>query len=143
MTKNASKIPPFHYSFKMKDHKSTRKFYGDILGCEEGRSNETWLDFDFFGHQVTAHLSDKFPELDYCGLVDGVAVPIPHFGVILSLKDYTKVKEALEHHQYPFIVKPQVRYPGKPEEQHTLFIIDPSGNPLEFKSYSGTENDFI
>ena len=138
-----TKIPPFHYSFKMKDHQSTREFYGDILGCEEGRSNETWLDFDFFGHQVTAHLSDTFPELDYCGFVDGVALPIPHFGVILSLKDYTKVKDALERHQYSFIVKPQVRYEGKREEQHTLFIIDPSGNPLEFKSYSVVEKDFI
>ena len=127
----------------MKDHQSTREFYGDILGCEEGRSNETWLDFDFFGHQVTAHLSDTFPELDYCGFVDGVAVPIPHFGVILSLKDYTKVKDALERHQYSFIVKPQVRYEGKREEQHTLFIIDPSGNPLEFKSHSVVEKDFI
>lgn len=127
----------------MKDHQSTRDFYGKILGCKEGRSNKTWLDFDFFGHQVTAHLSDSFPDLDYCGLVDGVAVPIPHFGVILPLKDYIKVKEALERHQYSFIVKPQVRYQGKREEQHALFIIDPSGNPLEFKSYSCVEADFI
>ena len=136
-------MPPFHYSFKMKDFASTRHFYGDILGCEEGRSNETWLDYDFFGHQLTAHLSANFPELDYCGLVDGVAVPIPHFGVVLSLGNYIKVKENLQKHDYPFVVKPYVRYPGKDTEQHTLFIIDPSGNPLEFKSYSGTEEDFI
>lgn len=136
-------MPPFHYSFKMKDHNSTRDFYGRILGCAEGRSNETWLDFDFFGHQVTAHLSNNFPELDYCGLVDGVSVPIPHFGVVLSLPDYQKVKENLEKNDYPFVVKPQVRYPGKKEEQHTLFILDPSGNPLEFKSYSGVDDDFI
>ena len=78
-------MPPFHYSFKMKDHNRTRHFYGDILGCREGRSNETWLDFDFFGHQVTAHLSDDFPELDYCGLVDGVAVPIPTLALYFPL----------------------------------------------------------
>lgn len=136
-------MPPFHYSFKMKDFESTRMFYTNILGCIEGRSGESWVDFDFFGHQLTAHLSDNFPELDYCGLVDGVAVPIPHFGVILSLTEYLKVKVSLEENNYSFIVIPQVRYPGKKEEQHTLFIIDPSGNPLEFKSYSGTDADFI
>ena len=136
-------MTPFHYSFKMKDFKSTRHFYGTILGCIEGRSNETWLDFDFFGHQVTAHLSADFPELDYCGLVDGVAVPIPHFGVLLALSNYEKVRDNLNKHNYPFIVEPQVRYEDKPEEQHTLFILDPSGNPLEFKSYSGTDEDFV
>mgnify|MGYP000672259114 CR=1 FL=1 len=136
-------MPPFHYSFKMKDFDSTRTFYGEILGCEEGRSNDTWIDFDFFGHQVTAHLSDNYPPLDYCGLVDGVSVPIPHFGVLLSLEDYEKVRIALEARDYPFIVKPQIRYPGKKEQQHTLFILDPSGNPLEFKSYSGTDAEFI
>ncbi|MDG1708655.1 MAG: dioxygenase [Emcibacteraceae bacterium] len=138
-----NKTPPFHYSFKMKDHVSTRDFYGRVLGCVEGRSNETWLDFDFFGHQITAHLSDNFPELDYCGLVDGIAVPIPHFGVVLPLPEYLKVKEALIENNYPFVVKPYIRYEGKREEQHSLFIIDPSGNPLEFKSYSGVDEDFI
>lgn len=127
----------------MKDHDSTRDFYGRILGCREGRSNETWLDFDFFGHQITAHLSNNFPELDYCGLVDGIAVPIPHFGVVLPLSDYLTVKEALVKNNYPFVVEPYVRYKGKREEQHSLFIIDPSGNPLEFKSYSGVEEDFV
>ena len=136
-------MPPFHYSFKMKDFEATRNFYAGLLGCEEGRAGETWLDFDFFGHQVTAHLSDNFPELDYCGLVEGVSVPIPHFGAVLSLPDYLRIKEKLEAANYPFTVKPQVRYPGKETEQHTLFILDPSGNPLEFKSYSGTEEDFI
>lgn len=136
-------MQPFHYSFKMKDFERTRGFYVDILGCVEGRSNETWIDFDFFGHQLTAHLSDDFPALDYCGMVDGVAVPIPHFGVLLTLDDYEKVRENLVKLNYSFIVKPQVRYQGKKEQQHTLFILDPSGNPLEFKSYSGTEEDFI
>lgn len=136
-------MPPFHYSFKMKDFTETRKFYAGLLGCEEGRAGETWLDFDFFGHQVTAHLSDNFPPLDYCGLVDGVSVPIPHFGAVLSLSDYLRIKEKLEEVDYPFIVKPQIRYEGKETQQHTLFILDPSGNPLEFKSYSGTEEDFI
>ncbi len=136
-------MPPFHYSFKMKDFDSTRKFYGEILGCAEGRSGESWVDFDFFGHQVTAHQSDNIQELDYCGKVDGVSVPIPHFGAVLPLADYEKLRDNLIKHDYPFIVKPQVRYEGQKEQQHTLFILDPSNNPLEFKSYSGTEEDFI
>lgn len=136
-------MPPFHYSFKMKDFETTRNFYCNILDCAEGRCGDTWIDFDFFGHQVTAHLSRDFAKLDYCGLVDGISVPIPHFGVVLSLPEYLRIKEKLQQENYPFIVKPQVRYEGKPTEQHTLFILDPSGNPLEFKSYSGTDEDFI
>lgn len=136
-------MPPFHYSFKMRSFENTREFYGEILDCEEGRSGDSWIDFNFFGHQLTAHLSDNFPDLDYCGLVDGVAVPIPHFGVVLSLDDFNRVRKNLEARDYPFIVKPQVRYEGQKEEQHTLFILDPSDNALEFKSYSGTDQDFI
>ncbi len=134
---------PFHYSFKMRDVESTREFYDEILGCKEGRSGKSWIDFNFFGHQLTAHLAADFPALDYCGEVDGVAVPIPHFGVVLSLEDYERIREKLEVLDYPFIIKPQIRYEGTKAQQHTMFILDPSDNPIEFKSYSGTEEDFI
>ncbi len=134
---------PFHYSFKMRDLDETRQFYTDILGCEEGRSTEHWIDINFFGHQITAHLSDNFPQLDYCGEVDGIAVPIPHFGMVLSLDIYERIRISLEENNYPFVIKPYVRYPGKPEQQHSMFILDPSGNPIEFKSYSGTQEEFI
>ncbi|MEH6444893.1 MAG: VOC family protein [Oceanospirillaceae bacterium] len=134
---------PFHYSFKVKDIESTKEFYGQLLGCTQGRSTQSWIDFDFFGHQMSAHIADNIPPLDYCGLVDGIKVPIPHFGVIIGFAEYEAVREKLEAINYPFIVKPQIRYAGKPEQQHTLFILDASGNPLEFKSYSGTSKQFI
>ncbi|MFT5708671.1 MAG: extradiol dioxygenase family protein [Oceanospirillaceae bacterium] len=134
---------PFHYSFKIKDIDSTREFYGKLLGCKEGRSTEHWIDFDFFGHQMSAHIAENIPPLDYCGLVDGIKVPIPHFGVIISVAEYVAIREKLETINYPFIVKPQIRYAGKPEQQHTFFILDASGNPLEFKSYSGISEQFI
>lgn len=127
---------PFHYAFKVRDLASTRHFYIDLLGCAEGRSTETWVDFDFFGHQLSAHVSAAIPPLDYCGKVDGVSVPIPHFGCVLPPSEFDAVAKALEKGGVDFIVKPQVRYAGQAGEQRTLFVLDPSGNPLEFKSLS-------
>ncbi|MDW3208416.1 MAG: dioxygenase [Reichenbachiella sp.] len=132
----------FHYAFKVKDIESTRKFYVDILGCEEGRSTETWIDFNFFGHQLSAHLSDDIPPLDYCGKVDGINVPIPHFGCLLSPADFQKVRQQLEAAQVEFLVKPQERYKGQTGEQHTMFVFDLSGNPLEFKSFKDDNEVF-
>jgi len=108
----------FHYAFKIKDIPSTRKFYIDILGCEEGRSTESWIDFNFFGHQLSAHISDNINELDYCGHVDGVSVPIPHFGAIVSMERFDEIKERLQASDISFIVEPQVRYEGKPGETY-------------------------
>lgn len=126
-------MTPFHYAFKVKDLNTTRNFYCNILGCKEGRSTATWIDFDFFGHQLSAHISNDIKELDYCGLVDGIAVPIPHFGCVLSGTDFEKVKNKLILHHIEFIVKPQLRYSGKAEAQNTMFVLDFSGNPIEFK----------
>jgi extradiol dioxygenase family protein len=126
----------FHFAFKVKDINSTRKFYIDILGCKEGRSTDTWIDFDFFGNQLSAHISDKFPELDYCGKVDGISVPIPHFGCLLDKADFERVQNKFELADVEFVIKPQKRYEGRVGEQMIMFVFDFSGNPIEFKSFS-------
>ena len=89
-------MKPFHYAFKVKDIATTRQFYLDILGCEEGRSTDGWIDFNFFGNQLSAHVSDNFPDLDYCGKVDGISVPIPHFGCLLAIDEFKRIQEKLE-----------------------------------------------
>lgn len=136
-------MQPFHYSFKVKDISSTREFYSELLDCDEGRSTDTWIDFDFFGHQMSAHVAQNIAPLDYCGLVDGVKVPIPHFGVILKFAEFERLKNKLLSIDYSFILEPQVRYAGLPEEQHTMFLLDASQNPLEFKCYTGTAKEFL
>lgn len=133
----------FHLAFKVKDLQSTRAFYIDLLGCKEGRSTNTWVDFDFFGHQLSAHVSDDFPELDYCGHVDGVKVPIPHFGCLLSVEEFDKIHRKLEEAQVRFVVKPQVRYEGQRGEQLTMFVFDYSGNPIEFKAFKDEGDVFV
>lgn len=132
----------FHYAFKVKDLASTRKFYIDIMGCKEGRSTETWVDFDFFGNQLSAHISTIFPELDYCGKVDGISVPIPHFGCLITIEDFIKIQQKFESKNIDFLIKPQQRYKGKTGEQLTMFVFDFSGNPLEFKAFSNNEEIF-
>ncbi|MFD2512297.1 VOC family protein [Pontibacter locisalis] len=132
----------FHYAFKVKDIESTRKFYVEILGCKEGRSTEHWIDFDFFGNQLSAHVSANIPELDYCGQVDGISVPVPHFGCILKKEEFSSLQERLTAHDIKFVVKPYTRYEGKPGEQQTMFFLDPSGNPLEFKAFRNEEEVF-
>ncbi len=127
---------PFHYAFKVKDIESTRKFYIEILGCTEGRFTDTWIDFNFFGNQLSAHVSEDFPVLDYCGIVDEVKVPIPHFGCLLEKSIFLTIQTKFERENIEFIVKPQMRYEGKIGEQITMFVFDYSGNPLEFKSFS-------
>jgi len=125
----------FHYAFKVKDIASTRKFYIDLLGCAEGRSTERWIDFDFWGHQLSAHVSKYIEPLDFCGLVDGTSVPIPHFGCIINKSAFKKIQERLELHPIEFMIKPKVRFEGQPGEQLTMFFCDFSGNPIELKSY--------
>lgn len=133
---------PFHYAFKVKDLASTRKFYIDILACKEGRSSESWIDFDFFGNQLSAHISDDIPKLDYCGKVDGISVPIPHFGCILEREEFVRIQRKLESEEVKFIIKAQKRYEGKVGEQMTMFVFDFSGNPIEFKSFSKVDEVF-
>ena len=132
----------FHFAFKVKDIESTRKFYVEILGCEEGRSTESWIDLDFFDNQLSAHVSNNLPELDYCGKVDGISVPIPHFGCLLEKSEFERIQKNLELEKIDFIVKPQKRYEGKTGEQMTMFVFDYSGNPIEFKSFSNNNEVF-
>ena len=131
----------FHYAFKVKDIDSTRRFYMGLLGCEEGRSTTSWIDFNFFGNQLSAHISSDITDLDYCGLVDGITVPIPHFGCLLEVSEFLEIQQRLTQEKIEFIVKPQMRYKDKEGEQLTMFFLDFSGNPIELKAY--TNNDEI
>lgn len=133
---------PFHFAFKVKDIETTRKFYVEILGCPEGRYTETWIDFDFFGNQLSAHISHLLPGPDYCGKVDGISVPVPHFGCVLDMEQFKTVQQNFERHHIEFIVKPQTRYENKKGEQLTMFVLDFSGNPLEFKAFKNEDEIF-
>ncbi len=135
-------LRPMHYSFTVKDLASTRYFYMELLGCKEGRSTETWVDFDFFGNQLSAHISKKTGQLEYCGLVDGVTVPLPHFGAIVEHKDFQRIQETLLEAKVQFIIPPSLRFQGKPGEQYIMFFLDPSGNALEIKSFPDESNVF-
>ncbi|WP_103069401.1 VOC family protein [Aquimarina sediminis] len=133
----------FHYAFKVKDIKSTKEFYTNILGCQSGRETEHWVDFNFFGHQISAHISDNIPSLDYCGSVDQVKVPIPHFGCILQEEEFDLVCKKLKANQIDFIIQPQTRYKDQNGEQKTMFVLDFSNNAIEFKCFAQQENIFI
>ena len=106
----------FHYAFKVKDIASTRQFYIALLNCIEGRSTEDWIDFNFFGNQLSAHVSKDIPALDYCGNVDGIKVPIPHLGCLITVKEFEGIQSKLESIQTKFIIKPTLRYEGKTVE---------------------------
>ena len=125
---------PFHFAFAVKDLASTRRFYGELLGCAEGRSTDTWVDFDFFGNQISAHLGTPAPPAAL-GHVDGVEVPIPHTGALLPWDTFDALARRLESAGVRFVIPPSVRYRGRPEEQATMFLLDPSGNALELKAF--------
>jgi len=133
---------PFHYAFKVKDIASTRSFYVDVLGCNEGRSTDHWIDFDFFGNQLSAHVSSEQPPLDYCGKVDSIAVPIPHFGCVVDYERFQQIHQRLVQHGAKFIIEPYTRYEGQTGEQRTMFLLDNSGNPLEFKAFKNPQEMF-
>ena len=124
----------FHHAFLVRDLEETRRFYVDLLGCREGRSTETWVDLDLFGNQLTAHLGTP-PAPANVGRVDGITVPLPHFGVIVSFEEYEQIAARLIAAGVAFVVTPRLRYPGQPGEQGTFFFLDPSGNALEFKAF--------
>jgi len=132
----------FHFAFIVKDLASTRRFYRDVLGCREGRSTETWVDFDFFGNQISAHTSGAVMKTENTGHVDGIAVPMPHFGTILEWDEFAALAERIRASKHPFVIDPRIRYAGQPGEQATMFLLDPSGNALEFKSFRNPEHVF-
>ncbi|HET6603313.1 MAG TPA: VOC family protein [Xanthomonadaceae bacterium] len=135
-------MSPFHYAFKVSDLEATRSFYVQVLGCREGRSAPTWIDFDFFGHQLSAHLSGQVPQPDFCGQSDGVRVPIPHFGAVLRAEAFHRIRAALEAHAVAFVIAPYLRYPGGIGEQWTMFFLDPSGNAIELKAPTASDGLF-
>lgn len=128
--------PRFHLAFPVHDLSEARAFYGDFLGCREGRSTDEWVDFDFFGHQIVAHLSPAAVGNNAHNCVDGDAVPVRHFGVVLSLSEWHELAQRLAAKEARFLIGPTVRFRGQPGEQATMFVQDPSGNALEFKAFA-------
>lgn len=126
----------FHLAYPVKDKAITRKFYGEILGCTQGREAETWIDFDFFGHQLSFHVRpDAFSRPDVTNEVDGKNVPVRHFGAVLEWDDWHILRDRLIKVDTDFIIAPYIRFEGQVGEQATMFFLDPSGNALEFKSF--------
>ncbi len=132
----AAAIPPFHLAFPVHDLAEARRFYGGLLGCPEGRSSEAWIDFNLYGHQVVAHLSPDECRLAATGEVDGDAVPVRHFGVVLPMADWEALAGRLRAAGTRFIIEPHVRFKGQVGEQATMFFLDPCGNALEFKAFN-------
>jgi extradiol dioxygenase family protein len=132
-----SALRPFHIAFPVNDLASARSFYGELLGCPEGRSSEQWIDFDFFGHQIVAHVKPRAADAeDLHNAVDGHDVPIPHFGVVLTQEDWEALAERVKAAGISFVIEPYTRFKGQPGEQSTMFFLDPSGNALEFKAFA-------
>jgi extradiol dioxygenase family protein len=128
--------PRFHLAFPVRDLAEARAFYGGLLGCREGRSADDWVDFDFFGHQIVAHLSAHSNAHKAQNRVDGEDVPVRHFGVILSLPEWQEMAEKLREKDVKFLVEPTLRFRGQPGEQAMMFFEDPSGNALELKAFA-------
>jgi len=126
--------PRFHLAFPVTDLAATRTFFADVLGCEVGRVDERWIDFDFEGHQITAHLVDRIADVP-TNEVDGKRVPSSHFGLILEWDAWHRLAERLGRGGARFLIEPYVRFEGRPGEQATMFVLDPSGNGLEFKAF--------
>jgi len=131
----------FHLAYHVTDLDAARRFYGKVLGCTEGRSTETWVDFDFFGHQISLHLGTPFATTN-TGKVGDHMVPMPHLGVVLPLADWLALAERLEGHGLAFEIPPVIRFAGEPGEQRTMFFRDPSGNPIEVKGFADFEGVF-
>ena len=138
-----SAIRPFHLAIPVHDLEIAREFYGDILGCSTGRESEDWIDFNFFGHQLVTHLDKNMNISDSTNTVDGNRVPVPHFGIILKKKDWDTLAKKLSAANVDFIVEPRTRFKDNTGEQSTMFIKDPSGNALEFKSFHDDGHIFI
>lgn len=137
-------LTPFHLAIPVRDLATARAFYGELLGCREGRSADDWVDFDFFGHQLVCHVvaghDDGKPARNP---VDGHDVPIPHFGMVLEMPEWEALAAAIRKADIAFVIEPTVRFKGQPGEQATMFLTDPSGNTLEFKSFRDIEGQLF
>lgn len=127
--------PPFHLAVPVRDLEEAREFYGNLLQCSEGRSSPEWVDFNFFGHQLVAHVVADATRFAASNQVDGDHVPVPHFGVVLSMQDWRSLADKLTVAGVSFVVEPHIRFKGQVGEQATMFFLDPSGNALEFKAF--------
>ena len=136
-------LTPFHLAIPVHDLKLAREFYGQVIGCEEGRSSDHWIDFNLFGHQLVCHLSDSAKPADISNPVDGHDVPIPHFGVVLTMPVWESFRDRLQAQQVRFDIEPYIRFEGQAGEQATLFFRDPSGNALEFKAFRNIDSELF
>ncbi|MBG9388338.1 VOC family protein [Caenimonas aquaedulcis] len=134
--------PLFHLAFPVRDIAEARRFYGGLLGCREGRSSDAWVDFDFYGHQVVAHLAPQECRSASTSAVDGDDVPVRHFGVILTVPVWQLLADKLTAAGTKFIIEPHIRFKGEVGEQATMFFLDPSGNALEFKAFADMNQVF-
>lgn len=128
-------MQPFHLAIPVHDLAAARAFYGQLLGCPEGRSSDAWVDFDFFGHQLVAHLDPGRRPRVHHNVVDGHDVPVPHFGIVLDWGQWHELAERMRRHDMPFVIEPGIRFAGQVGEQATMFFHDPSDNALEFKAF--------
>jgi extradiol dioxygenase family protein len=136
-------INPFHLAIKVRDLAEAREFYGGLLGCAEGRSDSTWVDFNMMGHQLVCHLAPETgPDL-HANPVDGHDVPVPHFGVVLDMESWRALAAKLKAANVRFVIEPYIRFEGEPGEQATMFFLDPSGNPLEFKAFDDIDGQLF
>ena len=135
-------LAPFHLAFPVDDLAAARRFYGGLLGCPEGRSSDAWVDFDFYGHQIVAHLAPHETGATSANAVDGHGVPVRHFGVILDMDAWRTLADRLTLAGTDFVIAPYVRFKGEPGEQATMFFRDPSGNAVEFKAFADIGNLF-
>lgn len=129
----------FHLAYHVTDLQKARSFYGDLLGCQEDRSTETWVDFDFFGHQISLHLGEPFKTTN-TGKVGDHMVPMPHMGLVLPFQEWRSLADRLLASGMEFILEPQTRFEGEPSEQSTMFFADPSGNPIEIKGFKNLDS---
>ena len=132
----------FHLAFPVHDLAEARRFYGGLLGCREGRSSDTWVDFELYGHQIVAHLGAEAERVQLHNPVDSHDVPVPHFGVILEMQEWHALADRLRAAEVQFVIEPYVRFQGETGEQATMFFLDPSGNALEFKAFADRSQVF-
>ena len=135
-------LSPFHLAFPVDDLAAARAFYGGLLQCPEGRSSDSWIDFDLRGHQIVAHLAPEVVRRKASNPVDGEHVPVPHFGIVLPMDEWKALAVRLVEAGREFVIEPTVRFEGKPGEQATMFFLDPAGNALEFKAMADPANLF-
>lgn len=140
-------LTPFHIAVQVRDIAEARQFYGGLLGCPEGRSDPNWVDFNLYGHQFVCHLNASLADSGkvkaHYNPVDGHGVPVPHFGVVLEMPDWQRLADRLTAGNVEFVIEPYIRFKGQPGEQATMFLLDPSGNALEFKSFKDIERQLF